>query len=141
MLKFLGQNNQTCNCKCFISLPVPFSQCLSHKGRHLPHKNSRPTSAPSLARHLMTHLAGVIRDSVAPHHNYESSTLCQIRPLKRVTTVYCPRLPFYDQRLCAFVFQISRVDSDGGSAEADIKLRLPLLLRVNTRLSQMLASS
>lgn len=43
----------------------------------------------------MTHLVGVLRDSAVVHHGSESSPLCRILPLlKRVTTVYCPRLPF-----------------------------------------------
>lgn len=44
---------------------------------------------------IMTHLVRVFRAGV----NSESSTSCQIRPLKRVTTVYCPSLPFDNQPL------------------------------------------
>lgn len=112
----------------------------------------------------MTHLVRVLRDSVGLHHNSESSTLCQIHPLMRATTVLCPSLPF-DNQPCRclklrclhhqplFVFSVGKRSSTERAATVQavhctdlphhwagiVKLRLPLLLCVNTRLFQPVA--
>lgn len=109
----------------------------------------------------MTDLVGVLQDSVALHHNSESSTLCQIRPLKRVTTVYCPSQPFDKQPLSipqtAFFFFfflasaaavcvlcwkkiINRVNSDRAGSPPRRPATLRLLPCVSTSLPQSVAS-
>lgn len=110
---------------------------------------------------IMTDLVGVLQDSVALHHNSESSTLCQIRPLKRVTTVYCPSQPFDKQPLSipqtAFFFFfflasaaavcvlcwkkiINRVNSDRAGSPPRRPATLRLLPCVSTSLPQSVAS-